>query len=107
MTFAIFNLFVTQLLLPVVLIVSLWRGDSPGKLPSKVSWLAGVLGSGAFISYFLLTGRWDWISYYLRAALLVAFLCAHRTCPSAGLSVATKRSPGGARLARCAAGPRW
>lgn len=76
MTFAIFNLFVTQLLLPVVLIVSLWRGDSPGKLPSKVSWLAGVLGSGAFISYFLLTGRWDWISYYLRAALLVAFLCA-------------------------------
>jgi hypothetical protein len=74
MTFVV--LFVIQLLLPVVLIVSLWRGDSSGKFLSKVSWLAGVLGSGAFISYCLLTGRWDWISYYLRGALLLALLCA-------------------------------
>ena len=74
MTFAKVILFVTQLLLPVLLIVTLWRGNVAGKLPSRVSWLTGVLGSGAFISYFLLTGRWEWISYYLRVALLVAFL---------------------------------
>jgi hypothetical protein len=42
----------------------------------RATYEAGVLGSGAFISYFLLTGRWDWISYYLRVALLVAFLLA-------------------------------
>jgi hypothetical protein len=76
MTYAIFALFVTQLLLPVWLILSLWRSNISLKVPSRVSWLAGVLGSGAFVSYFLLAGRWDWTSYYLRAILLVAFLCA-------------------------------
>lgn len=76
MTSAIVILFVTQLILPVVLIVGLWKGNAAGKLPSKASWLAGVLGSGAFVFYFLLVGRWDWVSYYLRAALLVALLLA-------------------------------
>jgi hypothetical protein len=76
MTYAIAVLFVAQVLVPVVLIVSLWRSSLSGKPPTKVSWLAGVLGSGAYVSYFLLAGRWDWVGYYLRAALLVAFLLA-------------------------------
>lgn len=76
MTYAIAVLFVAQVLVPVVLIVSLWRGSLAGRPPTKASWLAGVLGSGAYVSYFLLAGRWDWVGYYLRVALLVAFLLA-------------------------------
>lgn len=59
MTYAIAVLFVAQVLVPVVLIVSLWRGSLAGRPPTKASWLAGVLGSGAYVSYFLLAGRWD------------------------------------------------
>src|ERR671916_3414005 len=76
MILAVVMLLVTHLLLPAWLIVSLWKGSASGKVPSKVSWLSGVLGSGAYVSYFLLVGRWDWTGYYLRAALLLAFLCA-------------------------------
>jgi hypothetical protein len=76
MIFAVVMLLVTHLLLPAWLIVSLWKGSASGKVPSKVSWLSGVLGSGAYVTYFLLVGRWDWTGYYLRAALLLAFLCA-------------------------------
>jgi Peptidase family M23 len=32
--------------------------------------------SGAFVSYFLLTGRWDWVSYYLRFVLMAALIVA-------------------------------
>ena len=72
MTVAIVVLFVTQLLVPLLLITGLLRG----KFLSKASWLAAVLGTGAFVAYFLLVGRWDWVSYYLRVAMLVALLCA-------------------------------
>ncbi len=65
-------LFVTHLLLPALLITGLWRG----KFQSRASWLAALLGSGFFVTYFVLVGRWDWISYYFRVVLLVAFLCA-------------------------------
>ena len=65
-------LFVTHLLLPALLITGLWRG----KFQSRASWLAALLGSGFFVTYFVLIGRWDWISYYLRVVVLVAFLCA-------------------------------
>lgn len=107
MTAAIVILFVTQLLLPVLLIAGLWRGKVAGEHPSAVSWLAGVLGSGAFVSYFLLVGRWDWVSYYLRVALLVAFLLARSTCLSVGPLEATKRSPGGVSPGRGGNGLRW
>jgi hypothetical protein len=93
MTLSIIVLLVTQVLLPVAIIVGLWRGSVAGKRPSRASWLVGVLGSGAFISYFLLTGRWDWVSYYLRGALLVAFVCA--------LYVSFRRASGDGRV------PRW
>ena len=64
---------VSHLLVPVWLIVDLWRR----RFKSKVSWLASVLGFGAYIFYiFLAGGAWHLVSYYLRVAVLVAFACA-------------------------------
>ncbi len=61
-----------QVLVPLLFIVALWRGD----YNSKLSWLASVLGYGAYIIYLFLFGAgWGWVSYYIRVAVLVAFLC--------------------------------
>jgi len=61
-----------HVLVPLLFIVALWRGD----YNSKLSWLASVLGYGAYIIYLFLFGAgWGWVSYYIRVAVLVAFLC--------------------------------
>lgn len=72
MTIPIIVLLVTQLLVPVLLILWLWRTN----FSSKVTWLVSMLGSGTFIGFYLLIGRWDWIGYPLRVLLPVAFLIA-------------------------------
>lgn len=68
----------THLLIPIVFIVGLWRA----KFTSKTAWIVATVGSSAFIGYMLLTGRWDWFSYYLRflipLALLVAVYVSYR-----------------------------
>lgn len=64
--------FVSHLLIPLLFIVGLWRG----RFKSKLFWLAGVLGFGAYIFYIFLAGAgWHLVSYYLRVAVVVAFLC--------------------------------
>lgn len=82
MTIPIVTLLITQLLVPALLILWLWKTD----FSSKIAWLISTLGFGAFVGFYLLTGRWDWIGYPLRvllpAALLVAAyvsLCRLRT----------------------------
>ena len=73
MLIGIVLILVTHLLVPLLLIVGLWRS----RFKSKVAWLTSVLGFGAYILYFFLAGAgWDWVSYYLRVALPVAFACA-------------------------------
>ena len=73
MLIGIVLVFLTHLLVPLWLIVELWRRD----FKSKVAWLASVLGFGAYILYIFLAGAgWDWVSYYLRVAMPVAFACA-------------------------------
>lgn len=73
MIIGIILILVTHLLVPVWLTVDLWRR----RFKSKVSWLASVLGFGAYILYIFLAGAgWDWVSYYLRVAMPVAFACA-------------------------------
>ncbi|MGF1473256.1 MAG: peptidoglycan DD-metalloendopeptidase family protein [Rubrobacteraceae bacterium] len=59
-----------HLLVPLWLILDLWRRH----FESRISWLASVLGFGAYILYIFLAGQgWDWVSYYLRGAIPVAF----------------------------------
>lgn len=73
MIISIVLVLVSHLLVPVWLIVDLWKR----RFKSKVSWLASVLGFGAYILYIFLAGAgWDWVSYYLRVAIPVAFACA-------------------------------
>jgi hypothetical protein len=72
MLISIIILFVMQLLLPAYFIYSLWVG----RLDSRFAWLVKTLYSGAFILYVFLTGRWDWLSYYLRYLIIVLFVAA-------------------------------
>lgn len=73
MIIGIILVLVSHLLVPVWLIVDLWKR----RFKSKVSWLASVFGFGAYILYIFLAGAsWDWVSYYLRVAIPVAFVCA-------------------------------
>lgn len=65
-------LFVTQLILPGYLIYSLWNGREH----SRVTWLLKLLYSVAFLLYILLTGRWDWLSYYLCYLFPILFVVA-------------------------------
>lgn len=65
-------LFLTQLLVPVLLIVWLWRFG----FKSWIAWFAAVLGCGAYIVFYMLIGRWDWVGYPLRFLLPVVFLVA-------------------------------
>jgi hypothetical protein len=72
MLFQILLLFVSQLILPVYFIYSLWNGREH----SRFHWLLKLLYSGAFLLYILLAGRWDWLSYYLRYLLPLLFVAA-------------------------------
>jgi hypothetical protein len=72
MLIQILLLFVTQLILPVYFIYSLWNGREH----SRFQWLLKVVYSGAFLIYIFLAGRWDWLSYYLRYLFPLLFVAA-------------------------------
>jgi hypothetical protein len=65
--------YILQLLLllglPAWFIVSLWRATER----DRCAWLLKALYSGAFIGYLTLLGRWDFVSVYLRAVVVVAY----------------------------------
>jgi hypothetical protein len=61
-----------QILLPIILLVSLWRG----KLSSLAEWLLNVLAVSAALLFLFLTARWDFTSYYLRFLLVVLIVPA-------------------------------
>lgn len=63
----------THLIVPLLLIWGLWRGE----FKSRTSWLATMLGSGAYTLYFFLAGAgWYWVSVYFRWAIPAVFLVA-------------------------------
>lgn len=73
MIISIVVIFVAHVLVPVLLIVGLWRG----RFKSKIAWLAATLGYGSYILFMFLAGAgWGWVGYYLRVAVPLAFLCA-------------------------------
>lgn len=63
----------THLIVPLLLIWGLWRGE----FKSRTSWLATMLGSGAYTLYFFLAGAgWYWVSVNFRWAIPAVFLVA-------------------------------
>jgi hypothetical protein len=72
MLIQILLLFVTQLILPIYFIYSLWNGREH----SRFQWLLKVLYGGAFLLYIFLAGRWNWLSYYLRYLSPLLFVAA-------------------------------
>jgi hypothetical protein len=81
----------THVLLPLYLLYTLWAGRER----SSFDRLVKVLYVGAFILYMVLIGNWSWLSYYLRAALLIAY---------AGVVFIVYRRQGTSPSAR---GPQW
>lgn len=65
---------VFQIILPLVMLVGLWRERGARRL----QWLLHVMAVGAVILFVFVTARWDFTSYYLRYAwpvLLIAAAC--------------------------------
>lgn len=92
-------IFVKYLVVPGFLIISLWTGS----FASKASWLVSTLGSAAYIAYIVLTGAWDWVSYYLRVGLPVAFLGAADGLPDENAPHPDPENPAGNHVVvRCA-----
>ena len=61
-----------QILLPVFLIVSLWRSRSR----TRLEWLLNAVIAGLVLLFLFFTSRWDFVSYYLRILLWPAFILA-------------------------------
>ena len=60
------------LVVPVVLIISLWRRKSA----SRIDWLLTAVLTTGFVGYVLLAGRWDTSTYYLRPLMALGYLAA-------------------------------
>lgn len=69
MFFPIVNVLVILIGMPAYFIISVWRarGDPRAK------WLLHVVTSGVLIGWIFLIGPWDWLSYYLRYGMLLAY----------------------------------
>ncbi|SFP33702.1 M23 family metallopeptidase [Salibacterium halotolerans] len=72
MTGTIIQLFIIQLLLPALFIISLWRA----KMTSKLEWIIQGLFTTTFISWIFLSSPWYWSSYYLRFVWLLLLVLA-------------------------------
>lgn len=51
-------------------------GDVLGKDSSKLDWFIKLLVVTLYSAHIFLTGRWDWLSYYLRFVLVIVFVVA-------------------------------
>jgi len=65
MWFLIAIIFVTTLILPVWFLIDLSR-----KKKSKLVWFTAFLFTVSYMTYFYTAGRWDWVGYYFRYALI-------------------------------------
>ena len=69
-TLAIMELFIIQLILPTVFIISLWKGN----FPSKLNWLTLAVFTVLFITWQFFSSSWGWFSYYLRFIMMFFLL---------------------------------
>ena len=70
MLFAIVSLIVTLLVIPTALMIWLWQAQ----FSSKFNWLLNLLMVLVYFLFIFLNGRWEWLSYYLRFLLPIAFI---------------------------------
>jgi Peptidase family M23 len=70
MLFAIVSLFVTLLVIPTALMIWLWQAQ----FSSKFNWLLNLLMVLIYFLFIFLNGRWEWLSYYIRFLLPIAFI---------------------------------
>lgn len=69
-TLAILELFIIQLILPTVFIISLWKGN----FPCKLNWLTLAVFTVLFITWQFFSSSWGWFSYYLRFIMMLFLL---------------------------------
>lgn len=62
MAFSMILVILIQLILPVIFIVTLWRG----KITNKVHWVFQVIFNIVFMSWLFFSGSWDFLGFYLR-----------------------------------------
>jgi Peptidase family M23 len=72
MLFAIVSLILTLLVIPTALMIWLWQAQ----FSSKFNWLLNLLMVLVYLLFIFLSGRWDWLSYYIRFLLPIAFVIA-------------------------------
>ncbi|WP_371069478.1 M23 family metallopeptidase [Sediminibacillus sp. JSM 1682029] len=67
---ALLQIVVIQMLLPLIFILMLWME----KDRSKLEWIAKMLATVMIVLWVFLTGRWDWVSYYIRYLFILLLL---------------------------------
>ncbi|MDL4840383.1 M23 family metallopeptidase [Aquibacillus rhizosphaerae] len=72
MLLTIFQIIVIQLILPIFLMISLWKEKSK----SKLEWIVQMTSTTLVTFWIFQSGRWDWIGYYLRYLLLILLIFA-------------------------------
>jgi hypothetical protein len=65
-------LLASQILIPALFLIWLWKG----KQSSKLNWLSNLLVVTLWSSYIFLVGWWNWFSYYLRFVLVILLILA-------------------------------
>lgn len=65
-------LIATHLILPFIFLIWLWQGEEQ----SKIDWLLKLVIVTLYSVHIFLSGRWDWLGYYLRFLLAILFIMA-------------------------------
>lgn len=68
--FSIIFVFAILLVVPAILIFSLWRGP----FHSRLDWLIQLLFTSMFMIWIFFAGSWDWVGYYFRYVWIVLFI---------------------------------
>jgi len=67
---ALIQIVIIQLILPLSFISMLWKKKNSSKLES----ISIMLATAMIVGWTFQTGRWDWVSYYLRYLFILIFL---------------------------------
>lgn len=70
MLVSILVLLATHLIVPIILLVSLWISEPK----SQIEILLAIVGCGSYLLFIFMAGRWDWMGYFLRYLFLLLFV---------------------------------
>src|SRR5690625_4909328 len=72
MSFAIIQVILIQLILPIIFIVTLWRE----KFTNQLHWICQITFYIVFMSWLFFSGSWDFLGFYLRYVLIAVLFIA-------------------------------